>query len=87
MNQMFINDELKKNFFVKKWTSGVGSNGRNGSVTFLARKATCFCKVHWRYLFGIVRGLKLDNKSKGAKIIKFLIFNLDFSYPPITMKL
>ena len=45
MNQKFINDELKKNLFVKKWTSGVGRNGRNGIVTFLARKATCFCKV------------------------------------------
>ena len=39
------------------------------------------------------RGLKLEplhlihKKSKGAKIVKFFIFNLDFSCPPITLNL
>ena len=47
----------------------------------------------WRYLFGFVRGIKLEplhlihKKSKGAKIVKFFIFNLDFSCQPITMDL
>ena len=44
-------------------------------------------------LVWIVRGLKLEplhlihKKSKGAKIVKFFIFNLDFSCPLITLNL
>ena len=51
-------------------------------------------RLYWRYSFGIVRypkleaGYLLHKKFKGAKIVKFFIFNLDFSRcPPITLNL